>query len=173
MFDRVLRVIDHGGFVAIIGDRGTGKTQAAVEAVKHTVKKLKSALYAQAQEIIEQIHATYSGQTREQNAIDRFIRPHLLVVDEQQERRHTDDENRLLTYLLDRRYGAMRPTIILSNATEATFREQVGASVWDRISETGVVLKCLWPSFRNHDDEGGDGNAEETPAPPTPAVEAR
>lgn len=155
MFDRVIRVIDHGGMVAIIGDRGTGKTQAGVEAVKYIVKKIKSALYAQAQEVVEEIHATYSAGTREAAAIDRYAKVHLLVLDEQQERRHTDDENRLLTYILDRRYGAMRPTIILSNATEPVFREQVGASVWDRIAETGVVLTTPWPSFRLHDEEKG------------------
>lgn len=156
-FATALKVIQAGGMVSLIGERGTGKTQIGVECAKSVVRDMKSALYTQAQELIAKIYATYNGKGDEATAIKSFITPHLLILDEQQERRHTEDENRLLTYVLDRRYSSVKPTIIVSNAQEEQFRGQVGPSVWDRIHESGVVLVCNWPSFRVHHGEAQEG----------------
>jgi DNA replication protein DnaC len=136
--------------VALLGDRGTGKTQLAVEVIRSQCNDLESALYTRAIEMFIAVRECYrkDASAKESDVINRYVRPHLLVIDEAHERGHTDAENRILTLIIDRRYGDRKPTILIANSKPDAFREQIGESIFDRLVETGGIKVCDWPSFR-------------------------
>jgi DNA replication protein DnaC len=143
-------VVLRGGIAVLLGDRGTGKTQMAVELCREHAWMCASALYVRAAELFIKLRQAY-GDNRlltEEQAIAYFCSPRLLIIDEAQVRRHNEYENLHLTTIIDIRYGNGYPTVFIANATEPAFRQQAGDSIWDRTAETGAVWCCRWPSFR-------------------------
>ena len=148
-----------GFLIALLGNRGTGKTQLAVDIIRSVIAKQKDpfelsnkppAVYARAMDVFLHIKSAYSNEgMTEAAALKRFIRPQLLVIDEAQERGQTDWENRLLTHILDVRYGDEKDTLLIGNQTEAAFKQSIGESIWSRLVETGGVVLCDWESFRS------------------------
>lgn len=168
--DRVLGVVGSGAIVGLVGGRGTGKTQIAIEAMRRAIAGGQDdygghpgpyqftlmqfleryARYATAMEVfmaIKRVFAAGSTET-ELSAMEVWTRPKLLVIDECQERGETEWENRMLTHIIDRRYGAKLDTVLISNLTSEAFAASMGESVIDRLRETGTLIVCDWPSFR-------------------------
>ncbi len=140
-----------GAMIAIIGPRGTGKTQMAVDALNLWMHKAKlGALYARAFDVFAAIKETYRENARhtEIDAIKKFASIPMLVIDEMQVRSETDWENSMLTSILDQRYMYLKYTIMIANLEHDAFMKHVGASVYDRVVETGGVISCTWESFR-------------------------
>jgi DNA replication protein DnaC len=138
-----------GCFIALIGSRGCGKTQLAVEAIRHCTGKGKRARYCTATEFFIEIKATYDKQDRsEKDVLNEFTRPLLLVIDEIGQRSESEWENRLLFELLNRRYNALKDTILVSNQSADMFSKSLGPSLISRMQETGGLIECTWPSYR-------------------------
>ena len=136
---------------AFVGIRGPGKTQMAVELMRHqTEKRLKTARYASAIEVFCSLREPYAdGATkRELAAISDWVRPELLIIDEAQERAETPWEDRLLTHIVDKRYNDEKDTILISNNTEDMLMRSLGKSIESRLCETGGVVEFNWESFR-------------------------
>lgn len=137
--------------IALIGPRGTGKTQMAAQAAKSFAMRGKNSLYCTALEVFMSVKATYNNEagTDEKTALSRFSRPDLLIIDEVQVRKIDSDwENNILTYLFDTRYGRCVSTILISNLDNDGFKSCVGASIYDRLREDGGVLPCDWEGMR-------------------------
>ena len=138
-----------GYIVMLYGIRGTGKTRMAVSIAKLYAQKEMRATYCKAIDIFMAIRGTYNGNNKDESeAISEFIIPSLLVIDEAQERGNSDWEDRLLTYIIDKRYDALKDTILISNQIKQEFVKSVGQSIASRILETGAVIECKWESFR-------------------------
>jgi hypothetical protein len=144
-----------GCIVALVGPRGTGKTQMATSASHRFAfdqmarrRFSKACRYARAMELFMSVKDSYSASTSERDSFDAFTRPLLLVLDEVQVRNESKWEDNALTFLLDTRYGDGKRTILISNQTVDGFTESIGDSVASRITETGAILPCDWPSFR-------------------------
>lgn len=148
IFERVKTRMGSGFIIALIGGRGVGKTQMAVEACREQAYREKSFHYATAMDVFLEIKDSYRKGGSERDAVKTFIRPSLLVLDEVQERGETQWEDRLLTYIIDKRYAAQKDTILISNQTKETFLESVGQSVASRIHEAGGIAVFDWPSYR-------------------------
>lgn len=149
-YDKALKACDNGGAVVLLGQRGNGKTQAAVEVIRSYCRRELTCYYLRCREVGIHLREAYrpESQLTELAAIKQFTAPHLLVIDECQERPDKDHETRSLTLILDKRYGAERPTILIANCTQKQFADLMGPSVADRICETGGVIQFDWPSFR-------------------------
>ena len=106
-------------------------------------------------EIFMAIKATFSKQAvrAETEELQRFISPQLLIIDEAHDRGDTAWEDRVLSYLIDKRYGDLRDTLIVSNQKPDEFKKSIGPSIYSRLIETGGIIECIWPSFRQA--EGG------------------
>lgn len=144
-------MVQAGGVVVLLGDRGNGKTQAAYELARRAAwHGQHSTRYLRCREVGMEIRRAYGkdGEVTEAEAVSQFVRPWLLVLDECQERMDTDHEARTLTLILDKRYGAVRPTVLIANTTEAGFRLLMRSSVIDRIKEGGGIRVFGWGSFR-------------------------
>ncbi len=145
----ILSQTGHGFLVALLGKRGTGKTQIAVEAILLNCRLYRPALYVTAMDVFLWIRKTFADEAAcELDAIAEFMSPALLVIDELGERGETTWEDRLLMYVIDARYRAMQDTILIANMTDEAFREQLGPSISDRIRECGGRITCDWTSFR-------------------------
>lgn len=152
------RVVALGGMACILGQRGTGKTQMACELARAFIAKRVEqgkdedtpVLYVRAMELFGALRGAFrkgSDQT-EMDALSRFRKVPLLIIDEIQERGESEFEDRMLVLLLDQRYGDMKPTLILSNLARAELAASLGKSVVSRIQEVGTVIECTWPSYR-------------------------
>ena len=136
--------------LGFLGDRGNGKTQAAALIIRKAVYEERSARYLRCRQVGMAIRAAYRADalTTEDQALRRLTEPWLLVLDECQERFDTDHELQTLTLLLDLRYGACRPTILVANMAEVAFCELMGAAVVDRMREGGGTMVFEGASFR-------------------------
>lgn len=141
--------------LALLGPRGTGKTQAAVELIREACRSGRSARYATAMDIFQSIRCGYGkgGGEQEERALREFAQYDLLVIDEIQVRADTAWENNLLTALADERYSALRATVFVGNQKVAEFAAAVGDSITSRIMETGGVFVFDGDSFRKKGDK--------------------
>ena len=160
-------VVASGGIVALIGGRGPGKTQMAAEIAKsglfpidHDERTIingcritsdrKTAIYRRAIDLFLELReaAQRDSKTSEKKVLDKLAAPGLLVIDEFQERGETEWENRIINNLIDKRYSAGRPTIIIANLTRTDLFAALGDSITDRARENGKSIEFDWPSFR-------------------------
>lgn len=145
----VTRKEKRGSIIALIGNRGTGKTQIGVESIRHACLALYTCAYRRAFDIFLATRAAMKSQhTNESEVMRELLDVGLLVIDEMQERGETPFEDRLLVYLLDKRYGNMTDTILIANQTPGEFTAALGPSITDRIRESGGIIECAWESFR-------------------------
>jgi DNA replication protein DnaC len=159
VLDHLIGGLGHGSLFIIIGNRGTGKTHMACEAIKHTTLNLgKPALFTSAIEVFLSIRDCYrGGEQGEREVMNQFAKPQLLVIDEAHERGDTAWEDRTLTHLIDRRYRDMHDTVLISNLSPEAVSESLGPSIIDRVRETGTMLMCNWQSFRQKGRAAGVG----------------
>lgn len=150
--ERLLR--EPGAIVALVGPRGTGKTQMATVAAYDLAARYlekgfaNSCKYARAVEFFMAVKDSYSSSSSEMEAFAPFVVPKLLVIDEVQVRNGTPWEDNAITYLVDSRYSDCKATVLISNQTVDGFRSSMGDSIMSRLSETGRILLCGWASFR-------------------------
>lgn len=147
-FGRLMKRSEEGGIVALIGPRGTGKTRLAAEAMRNLAPE--KGIYTTAMGLFLRIRASFGKASKESedDIVREMARTPLLILDEVQERGNTAWEDRILTHILDRRYGAMAPTIIIANLTEADLMNCLGESIIDRLTETGGIIEINGPSHR-------------------------
>lgn len=140
--------IGTGFFVALVGKRGTGKTQIGAEIIRESCLMGRESMYTDAIDIFVAVRETFSGERSEKAAMTEYSRPQMLVIDEVQERGETAWEDRLLTSILNKRYGNLLDTLLISNLTAPEFAKSLGASAISRLVETGGIIECTWESFR-------------------------
>lgn len=143
------RLQNHRATLAIIGNRGTGKTQLAAEIIKDIAPE--SATYITAAELFLRLRASFDKGTSETESdiVRELSRAKLLVIDELQERSESAWENQRLTLILDKRYANERPTLLLSNLTTAELTASLGDSITDRMRQGGGVIEITGPSHRS------------------------
>lgn len=139
-----------GRLIGLVGVRGNGKTQLAVEAMKFKTGLLRDCRFTTAVEFFIRIKSTYrrDSESDEMEVLKEFQKPSLLVIDEIGKRGSSDWENTMLFELLNRRYNDMNDTILIDNRTRQDFTDSIGPSLASRMSEGGGIIECNWESFR-------------------------
>ena len=86
-----------------------------------------------------------------------WVNPSLPAIDEISELVCGDLNRALFVRLLDKRYAACRPTLLVGNLGRDEYESVVGSSIASRTSEGGGGVEFRdWPSFRaNRDMHGG------------------
>jgi len=145
-----------GIMIAMLGDRGTGKTQLAVDLVRQACECGHPATYVIAIPFFLELRADCAADAL--NALERYVAPPLLVIDELGLRSHSRWEDNTLTTLFDLRYGGLKDTLLLSNEKPDRFAETIGKSTMQRLLERGGhltpngIILCTkankWENFR-------------------------
>ena len=149
--------------VAFIGNRGPGKTQMAAEIARagkwpndagewngNRTTYRQTAIYRRAMDIFLDLRdANKSGsKVSEKDVLAKLEKSGFLVIDEFQERGGSEWENRVISNLIDKRYAAQRPTVIIANFTPDEMRGALSDSIKSRMRENGKAFVFDWPSYR-------------------------
>jgi DNA replication protein DnaC len=143
-----------GFLVALLGPSGTGKTQLSVSVIQKSCYLHLKCRYVKIADLFRDVRRSYVPVERgeagisEAQIVSNWVAYDLLVLDEVHQRGETSAENNLLINILDSRYDARRPTILIANQDKKEFAACVGDSIISRIHETGEAIICDWPSFR-------------------------
>lgn len=138
------------GLLILTGDRGTGKTVMAAWLEQARQNAMQEAgIYTKAHDLFELIKRSWHPQSKEteHEVLMRFRKAAFLVIDEAQERSESDWENRTLVNIIDHRYDAMLPTVMIANLKADELDTCLGPSILRRAKETGGLVECNWKSY--------------------------
>jgi DNA replication protein DnaC len=138
-----------GDSLCMVGACGTGKNMLAAAICNKVMADGATALHTTAIKIVRKIKATWATKEDEQVAIASFSTPDLLVIDEVGVQFGTKTEQMFLTEVINDRYEAMRPTILISNLLAKDLEGYLGHRAIDRFYEgDSSVLVFDWSSYR-------------------------
>lgn len=131
----------YGGNLLMIGKVGTGKTLLASMIIQSLEFKSKCRII-KFTEIMRLIRATYKNKSAKTDldVINEFSEVKLLVIDEMGAQIGSDSEKQAIFEIIDNRYQAMLPTVIISNLGMGGLTEVMGSRVIDRLREDGGKL---------------------------------
>lgn len=140
-----------GGGLIFVGAPGTGKTHLAAAIANQVMRSLRTVIFTTALKAIRDVKNTYSrdSQKTEQDVIESYALPDLLILDEIGVQRGTDTEQMILFEIINERYENFRPTILMSNLTLSEIKAYLGERNIDRMREGGGDLVAFdWDSYR-------------------------
>jgi len=149
--DQLAPLMGTGVMLVLLGSRGTGKTYLGVELLKFVTGLGRSGIYRTLMEFFVLVRSTYGGhgRTTEEDVMRQHQAPALLVLDEVGKCGQTQWEDNVFFDLLNKRYAAEKDTVLVCNLTIEQLPEVFESSILSRIQETGGVVVCDWPSFRD------------------------
>ena len=155
--DQFVERADSGASLVLCGKPGTGKTHLACAIGNHVIDALaQPVIYTSVTKLARSIKATYSrdAEQTEEQAIQQYVEPALLIVDEVGAQRGSETELLLAQEIIDERYQQMRPTIVISNLPERELAGFIGERALDRMYEGGgAVMAFDWSSYRRGGSE--------------------
>lgn len=139
-----------GASAIFCGRPGTGKTHLACGACRAFIESGRSARFVTVLAAIRHVRDTYRKDSlrSESEALQDFLRPELLVLDEVGVQVGSEHEKMMLFEIINERYQECRSTILISNLTRAELTEYLGQRVMDRFAEGGAVVAFDWNSHR-------------------------
>lgn len=168
----VERMNRKGAIVALVGERGLGKTSIAAqfalsvawrnheEARKESgPRRIESVIYRKCAKIIARYKPLFAdfGSIETESLLESLEylckEQEYLVIDEVHDCGDMKHTNKILTDLIDRRYSSCRDTILIANQTGEDFAATIGDSILSRLNEHGAILECKWPSYRVQTDQ--------------------
>lgn len=146
--------VTEGGSVIFEGKPGRGKTHLAVAIAYRALQNGFDALFTTAADLIDELsNATRTGNFRA--ALNRYIKTHVLVVDEVGYLAYGSDAANVLYHVVGERHMHRRPMIFTTNKNPKRWGsvlhdDDLAVAIVDRILERGRLLKLDGPSIRTH-----------------------
>jgi len=138
-----------GDSICMVGNYGTGKNMLSAAICNEVMNNGYTAIHSTAIKIVRRVKATWNNKEDEQTAIDEFALPDLLVIDEVGVQFGSATEKMFLTEVINERYEAQRPTIIISNLPAEALEVYLSERAIDRFYEgNSRVLVFNWESYR-------------------------
>lgn len=134
----------------LIGKPGTGKSHLCCGMISalchdHKVKRIDLP------DLIREIRATWTRDhgKREEAVLDYYGSVELLIIEEIGTGAGSDDERAKIFQVVNRRYEAMLPTVLVSNLDMDALKKEIGERVIDRLREGSRSLVVFdWQSHR-------------------------
>ena len=142
----LIRKPGQGAILVVLGDRWTGKTVMAT----WWAGMLGYGRYVKAFDLFAELRRTYheDSKSKEHEVLAKYRDASFLVIDEAQDRKESEWEQTILTNLIDKRYDALRPTVIIANLKLDAIDACLGASIISRCKRTGGgIIECNWPPY--------------------------
>ena len=164
-----VEALQTGRSVILSGGPGTGKTHLSIGVANHVIEMGGTAMFSTVAGLVRRVRESWSDKTEtEQEVIDLYSQPDLLIIDEIGVQSGSENEHQILFDIMNSRYENMRPTILLTNLPILDIRKQngevekkglqgfIGDRVLDRMREGGGKAFTLnWTSYRaNRTQEG-------------------
>jgi DNA replication protein DnaC len=137
------------------GGAGTGKTHLSAGIANAVMGAGYSALFSTVAGAVRRVRSTWKNNDSEQDAINLFCAPDLLILDEVGIQSGSDNEHQIIFEILNARYERALPTILLSNlpisgeGEAKTVRRYLGDRITDRLREGGGKAFVFdWASAR-------------------------
>lgn len=132
-----------------IGSPGTGKNHLACGIIQEIIKTDKTAILTTTMKMIRAIKDSWTDRDiKEGEVIALYTQPDLLVIDEIGVQFGSDTEKLYISEIINDRYEAMKPTILLGNISRDELIDQMGDRVIDRFRENGKLIIFNWESYR-------------------------
>lgn len=164
--------VSEGNSVILEGRPGRGKTHLAVAVAYRALQNGFDALFTTAAELIDDLSAaTREGRQRE--VLAKYVRPHVLVVDEVGYLAYGDDAANVLYHVVNDRHIRRRAMIFTTNKHPRRWGavlhdDDLADAIVDRILERGRLLRLDGPSVRTRhlppQELQADHQADEEPA---------
>lgn len=131
--------IESGSCIVLTGRPGTGKTHLACALLSEAIRKGRTGRFTSVAALFRAIRDTWrsGSQCTETQMIAHYVNLDLLVIDEVGVQAKSENERNLLFAVINGRYEAMRPTVIISNETLSEVKEILGERAFDRLREGG------------------------------------
>ena len=159
--------VTEGHSVILEGKPGRGKTHLAIAIAYRAMQNGFDALFTTAAQLIEDLSA--GGRTGNlRDALARYMKPHVLVVDEVGYLAYGDDAANVLYHVVNDRHIRRRSMVFTTNKHPKSWGEvlhddDLADAIVDRILERGRLLRLDGPSVRTKhladDDLHGDDQA--------------
>ncbi|MBN3839238.1 ATP-binding protein [Burkholderia sp. Ac-20349] len=144
-------ILESGRNLIMCGRPGTGKTHLSVAIARVVARKGALPFFARTYEAVQFVRESYrpGSKLSERESIARFVEPDLLILDEVGVQGGGDNEQMILFAILNGRYDACKPTIVISNEPLEGIERYLTPRVVDRLREGGgQVLTFEWQSYR-------------------------
>ncbi|AMG39971.2 DNA replication protein DnaC [Achromobacter xylosoxidans] len=149
--DNFAAVRASGRGLILCGNPGTGKTHLAVGILHQVLAAGYSGRFAVVLDVMQAVKGTYRKDSVNSEAavLEKLASPDLLVLDEIGNQYGTESERIILSNVINSRYNAMKPTILLSNLAKDKLVEELGERAIDRMREGGGRMVIFdWGSHR-------------------------
>lgn len=146
-----------GRSMIFCGRPGTGKTHLAIGIAHAIIARGYTAVFTTAMDAVRTVRETYRKDSpkTEREVVRDFAVADLAVIDEVGAQLGTEAEKMTLFELINARYLALRPMIVISNLTLREVEQYIGERAFDRLRENGGrVVLFDWESYRrrgNHE----------------------
>lgn len=122
--------------LVILGPVGTGKSHAAVAAVRPLMEEGLDVVFIPSVELLNDLRPGGGGP-------EPYGRADVLVIDDLGGERPTDWTAEQLYMIVNARYNAMLPTVATANGTPPELKEAIGARLYSRLVGDGAVVLGL------------------------------
>jgi len=152
--------VTEGHSVILEGKPGRGKTHLAIALAYRAMQNGFDALFTTAAELIDELSAA-SKDGKLRDALARYIKPHVLVVDEVGYLPYGDDAASVLYHVVNDRHIRRRAMVFTTNKHpkrwgDVLHDDDLAEAIVDRVLERGRLLRLDGPSLRTKhlpDDE--------------------
>lgn len=141
----------NGGGLIFLGNSGTGKTHLAVAIAKHVVQLCHAVFFTTAVDALRSVKDSFRLDAKQsvQQSINYLLKPDLLIIDEVGVQYGSKAEKVIFFEIINHRYHAMKPTILISNLSESEFIRCIDVRCFDRLQQGGgFTLRFTWGSYR-------------------------
>lgn len=142
---------EQGTSMILCGQPGTGKTHLAAAVAKHVIESGVSVTYTTMADVTRAIRRTYDDgvKTAESEAINAYVTPGLLIIDEVGAASGSDHEKLMMFEIINKRYEQVKPTIVVSNLLGNDLKAFISERVLDRMRQGGgKLIQFDWQSYR-------------------------
>lgn len=147
-----------GRSLMFLGKPGTGKTHLAAGIALKLMRERRRVLFTTVLRAVRRVKDTWvkGCDKSESDVIREMVIPDLLILDEVGVQFGSDFERNILFDLLNERYEACKPTLLLSNLSLEEVGSFLGERIMDRLRENGGrAVLFSWESHRRSGGERG------------------
>jgi len=150
-------LVEEGRGAVLLGRPGRGKTHLAIAIAYRAIQNGYEALFETAAAMLGKLHKA-QVQGRLDEALEEYLAPHILVIDELGYLTYGSDAANHLFPIVDQRYLRKRPILITSNKDPSDWGKvlhdpDLAEAIVDRLLEHGEVIRLTGKSYRQPHDQ--------------------